>query len=91
MKRFRPVKLEPGVDYRAEDLPAGSCVSREWEGKVHTVFVTKPPTTIRENRLWWRYIYMGKLYKTLSAVARQITGDTTLSGNRFFKLRRRRR
>ena len=55
------------------------------------MFITKPATTIREGRLWWRYIYKGTLYKTLSAVARKITGDPTLSGNRFFNLRRRRR
>lgn len=39
---------------------------------------------------WWRYKYRGRRYKSLSAVARIITGDPTMSGNRFFGLRRRR-
>ncbi len=91
MKEYRPIKLTKGVDYRAEDLPAGSTISRTWKGRTYTVLVTETPSTANADRHWWRYLYDGQLFKSLSAVARHITGDNTLSGNRFFKLRRRRR
>jgi hypothetical protein len=82
--------LQAGVDYTAEDLPAYSYATRTYKGTTHTVFVWPVPSG-SERRLWWRYMYEGVLYKSLSAVARKITGDPTCSGNRFFRLRRRRR
>ena len=76
------------VDYRGEDLPVGSSLTVTYKGDDYTVLVV-PPVPDNGNG-HWRYVYGDERFKTLSAVAALITGDRTLSGNRFFKLRRRR-
>jgi hypothetical protein len=53
-------------------LPSGSRLIREWHGKVHTVDVTDAG-----------YLYRGKPFRSLSEVARAITG-VRWSGPRFF-------
>lgn len=53
-------------------LPSGSRLIREWHGKVHTVDVTDGG-----------YLYRGKQFRSLSEVARAITG-ARWSGPRFF-------
>jgi hypothetical protein len=57
----------------------GTKLIREWEGVPHTV------TVLKEGFEWG-----GKRYKSLSAVARTITG-TQWNGYRFFGLRERKR
>jgi len=62
---------------RADDRPiAGTRLIREWQGVEHTV------TVLADG-----YEYQGRPYKSLSAVARAITG-TRWSGPVFFGLRR---
>lgn len=58
------------------DLLPGTKVCREWNGVMHEVEVKKNC-----------FEYQGKSYRSLSAVARQITG-TRWNGPKFFKLRR---
>jgi len=58
-------------------LTPGTRLMREWRGTVHVVDVTK-------DGLVWN----GRVYSSLSAIARTITG-TRWSGNRFFGLRKR--
>lgn len=91
------------VDLRAADLPSGTRLRRWYRGRWHEVEITggqgplgrlamrrkRDLRTAQKNR-WWRYKYEGRHYKTLSAIAREITGDPTMSGNRFFGLRARR-
>lgn len=88
-----------GLDLDASQLPMGAILRRTYKGVVYEVLVDQPhpPYGARKaiNRAasrnrWWRYIYKEKRYKTLSGIAREITGSATLSGNRFFGLRRRR-
>ena len=55
-------------------LSAGSRLVREWHGRSHTVEVT-------ENG----FLYEGDRYRSLSSVARRITG-ARWSGRRFFGL-----
>lgn len=55
----------------------GTRVVREWNGVQHTVDVTDQGS-----------VYRGKTYRSLSAVAREITG-TRWSGPRFFGLQRK--
>jgi hypothetical protein len=57
----------------------GTKLIREWDGKAHTV------TVLKEGFEW-----DGRRYKSLSAVARTITG-TRWNGYRFFGLRERKR
>lgn len=76
------------VDLRAEDLTPGSRLSVEYKGQVYTVRVV--PAVPENDAGYWRYIYEGERYRTLSYIATLITGDKTMSGNRFFRLRRRR-
>lgn len=89
------------VSIDASALPVGAVLLRTYKGEEHRVDVTGMPMghgwnckrrrereAAHRNR-WWRYIYKGKRYKSLSAIAREITGDPTMSGNRFFGLRRR--
>jgi hypothetical protein len=57
----------------------GTKLIREWDGVAHTV------TVLKEGFEWG-----GKRYKSLSAVARAITG-TRWNGYRFFGLRERKR
>lgn len=91
-----PVK---GMDLDAGMLPIGTVLRRPYKGKVYVVRVLAPligvaphsPPEVAQRRGWWRYEYNGQRYKSLSAITREITGDPTLSGNRFFGLRRIRR
>ena len=55
-------------------LTCGTRLLREWHGQRHEVVV-------KENG----FLYAGKTYRSLTAVARAITG-TAWSGNRFFGL-----
>lgn len=88
-----------GIDLDASMLPVGAILRRTYGGEVHVVEVVLPRVKIARRRdrevasrrRWWRYMYRGKVYKTLTAIAREITGDPTMSGNRFFGLRRLRR
>lgn len=84
-----PMVTNEAVDYRAEDLPPGSVLWVDYKGERYTVYVV-PPVPDNENGRW-RYVYEGERYPTLSAIAALISGDRTMSGNRFFKLRRRRK
>jgi len=61
----------------ASPLTPGTRLMREWRGTVHVVDVT-------EGGLVWN----GRIYASLSAIARTITG-TRWSGQRFFGLRKR--
>ena len=54
---------------------AGTLLIREWQGVEHCV-------TVRDDG----YEYQGRPYKSLSAIARAITG-TKWSGPRFFGMR----
>lgn len=83
----------PDADWRSSDLGVGSKITREYLGVVHTVYVVTATTsrTVNPVRGWHRYIYRGERFKTLSAIAAKITGDRYMSGDRFFRLRRRRR
>jgi hypothetical protein len=58
----------------AVPLKAGTRLVREWQGRTHTVDVTPSG-----------YAWKGELYRSLSAVARKITG-AQWSGPRFFGL-----
>lgn len=58
------------------DLTAGTRLQREWQGTLHTVLVTRTG-----------YEWQGRPYKSLSAVARTITG-TRWNGWTFFGLRK---
>ena len=59
---------------RARSLKAGGRLIREWHGETHTVRVT-------DDGYEWR----GKQWRSLTAIARKITG-TKWSGPRFFGL-----
>lgn len=59
-------------------IAAGSRLAREWNGKTHVVDVTDDG-----------FFYAGKTYRSLSAIARAITG-ARWSGPRFFGLDRNR-
>lgn len=83
---LRPVvvrRLERIAGGETEDAPRtlaldpGARLVREWNGAIHTVDVT-------DDGFEWR----GKVYGSLSAIAREITG-VGWSGPRFFGLRRR--
>ena len=73
-------RIAGGVTEDAPKTPAldpGARLVREWNGATHTVDVT-------DDGFEWR----GKVYGSLSAIAREITG-AVWSGPRFFGLRRR--
>ena len=59
---------------RGTPLPTGSRLIREWNGRVHTVDVVDS-----------KFHYNGRSYRSLSEIARAITG-TRWSGLRFFGL-----
>ena len=80
-KRLRS-KLERIAEGEPASSPAkiaanGTRLVREWNGVQHTVDVTDQGA-----------VYRGKTYRSLSAVAREITG-TRWSGPRFFGLQRK--
>jgi hypothetical protein len=60
----------------SERLTAGTVLVREWRGVEHRI------TVLHDG-----YDYMGRRYKSLSAIARAITG-TNWNGPAFFGLRR---
>ena len=79
-------RLQSTLERIADGKPASSLANiansgtrlvREWNGVQHTVDVTDQGA-----------IYRGKTYRSLSAVAREITG-TRWSGPRFFGLQRK--
>jgi Protein of unknown function (DUF2924) len=68
---------DSGAEITEEDaqrIRVGACLIREWNGRTHTV-------TIEEGG----FSYAGQNYRSLSAVARDITG-ARWSGPRFFGL-----
>lgn len=64
---------------RSTKLPAAACLVREWGGERHEVTVVEHGKAYR---------YKDKTYKSLTEIAREITG-TRWSGPRFFGLTRR--
>jgi hypothetical protein len=68
-------QLHKGVDPPATRLSAGAQLLREWGGKTHRVMLDGDG----------RYVYAGRSYRSLSAIAREITG-ARWSGPRFFGL-----
>lgn len=71
------LRRAPSADASAT-LPAlkpGACLVREWHGTTRSVAVTDGA-----------YLYEGKSYRSLSAIAHEITG-TKWSGPRFFGVR----
>jgi len=60
----------------APRLRPGTALTRDWQGRAHTVLVLEQG-----------FEYAGQIYKSLSAIARAITG-TRWSGPAFFGLRR---
>ena len=58
-------------------LPSGSRLAREWNGRTHVVDVSEDG-----------YVWQGRIFRSLSAVAREITG-AHWSGPRFFGLKAR--
>jgi hypothetical protein len=85
------------IDIDPATLPVGTTLRRWYHGVLYVVEIVFPPAkgsqlSRRARRLgWWRYRYNGQRYKTLTAIAYEITGDRYMSGNRFFGLRKRRR
>ena len=69
-------RTRPSVTRSINDLPAGTKLVREWGGQTHEV-------TVLANGAWFQY--QGQTYKTLSKVAKVITG-AHWSGPRFFGL-----
>lgn len=61
----------------AQKISRGARLVREWNGRTHTV-------TVQEEG----FIYAGRSYRSLTAIAREITG-AHWSGPRFFGLARR--
>lgn len=70
-----PVQVAPSVDRDPRLPPVGETVSREHGGKTHVV------TCLDDS-----FVYQGKPYKSLSLIAREITG-TSWNGFRFFNLK----
>ena len=90
------------IDLDSGDLPRGTNHRRAYNGEVHVVQIlsVSPPKRrgarrrdweVARRRRWWRYMYRGERFKTLSAIAFIVTGDRWMSGNRFFGLRGRKR
>ena len=80
-RRLVQLAAEVGASGMVQSVPSakfkpGSKLIREWQGRVHEVLVCDDG-----------YIYVGKLYRSLSQIARLITG-TRWSGPRFFGLER---
>jgi hypothetical protein len=64
---------------KGETPPPGARLVREWGGERHQVEIMKDG-----------FAYRGKIYKSLSVIAREITG-ARWSGPRFFGLKNRRK
>lgn len=65
------------IDKRSPEVQTGSKFIRSWGGEMHEVFATDGG-----------YQYRGQSFKSLSSIARQITG-TRWSGPAFFGLRKK--
>lgn len=74
---LRELAIDPG------QIPVGATLWRKYNGVWHRVEV------VRHFRRGKAFCYDGARHKTLTSIARQITGDPNLSGSRFFGLRRR--
>lgn len=74
LERYRDKNKIPKLKY---ELDKGQKITREYRGKTHEVFVTEKA-----------YIYNGEEFKSLTKVAKIITGKH-LSGPLFFNLRKR--
>lgn len=70
---------DPPPQRPSRDLKPGTRLLREWQGLTHTVTITERG-----------FAYDGKAYRSLSQIARTITG-TRWSGPLFFGLRDKRR
>ncbi len=69
----------PPAEQPRRDLSAGARLVREWHGRTHSVEV------LRQG-----FLFEGKVYRSLSEIARYITGSHW-SGPRFFGLTKKRR
>jgi hypothetical protein len=84
-----PYMTRQPVDYRAEDLPVGAAIYRDYKGARHWVYVVPPAPA--NTKGYWRYVYKDKRYRTLTAIVCVIAPHLKCrSGNDFFRLRRRR-
>lgn len=61
----------------SQSLKAGTRFVREWQGETHEVQAVEDG----------RFVYRGKIFRSLSVIAREITG-THQSGPRFFGIKR---
>jgi len=79
VKRLRQIALGESTGRRAPDIRVkpGTRIVREWQGELHEVSV-----------LAEGYEYNGQTWRSLSEIARAITG-TRWSGPAFFGIRRR--
>jgi hypothetical protein len=76
---YKKFKQNPNYcpkNYNAPDIRPGTKLLREWHGEIYEVLVSDQG-----------YVYGGKLYKSLSAIARYITGSSW-SGKKFFGIKR---
>lgn len=77
--RAKLLKIAGGISINTlrhhSDLIAGTKICREWGGAVHEVEVLKDC-----------FEYQGQKFKSLSSIARKITG-TRWNGPKFFKLK----
>ena len=72
-------EVMPAAEPTRRDLSAGARLVREWHGRTHSVEV------LRQG-----FLFEGKVYRSLSEIARYITGSHW-SGPRFFGLIKKRR
>jgi hypothetical protein len=82
MKRLRAIAEEIQGGKRSSGIPAppvkaGARMVREWQGRLHEVAVLESG-----------FEYSGRTYRSLSQIAREITG-TRWSGPAFFGLKKR--
>ena len=71
-----PTAEKPRVKREATNLQVGTRLLRDWHGEQHEIVVERDG-----------FNYKGKTYRSLSAVARAITGSHR-GGRRFFGLER---
>jgi hypothetical protein len=71
------VPLTQAFEQRKRDLSAGTVLTREWAGQHHRVMV-----------LDGGFVWEGRTYRSLSEIAKAITG-TQWNGPRFFGLRQK--
>lgn len=75
---FRPKSEKPSRNTIRYRYKPGTRFLREWQGRTHEVTATEDG----------RFEYRGTVYKSLSSIAREITG-TRWSGPAFFGLRKK--